>query len=211
MKKLAVPLILQRIFSLDCGPTCVQMILEYFGIKKNFKELKSQLDYNSVGTSAFDNGLLLLNEGLRVVAVTAQPLLFAPDLKLKTQEDIAKLVKNKKFKKNKFQSGLKNLNKYLDWGGKLRVEIPSFKHIKKAIDQGSPVLALIHSNALGGKEGGGYHFVIVTGYKNNQVFLNNPSPFSTKQAWFPVDRFLYALHSSTTADIDNGTLIVVSK
>jgi hypothetical protein len=53
--------------------------------------------------------------------------------------------------------------------------------------------------------------IVVTGYDEKNVFVNNPGPKSKKKTKYPIHQFLYAVHTSTTADIDNGTLLVVSK
>jgi uncharacterized protein YvpB len=62
-----------------------------------------------------------------------------------------------------------------------------------------------------GSNEGGFHFIVVTGYDEKNVFANNPYPKSKKRTKYPMNQFLYALHTSTTTDIDNGTLLLVSK
>lgn len=71
------------------------------------------------------------------------------------------------------------------------------------------MLALLYGRALGAKEGG-FHFVVVSGYKKGAVYLNNPLPES-RTGWFAIDDFMYALYSSTCVDMDNGSLLVVGK
>jgi hypothetical protein len=212
MKKLKVPLRLQGKQSKDCGPVCVQMVLEYFGIKKDLKNLQEKLHYIESGTTAYDNGSLLLDEGLKVTAVTAQPMLFPPDIakSIKDNKDIYEIIGKKAIHSPKYKTNLDTLKVFLEKGGKMLIQIPNIKHICAAIDEGHPIIALLYGGALGSKEGG-FHFVVVTGYDAKNVFLNNPLPGSSSQSKFPIDQFLYAVHSSTTADIDNGTLLIVSK
>ena len=107
-------------------------------------------------------------------------------------------------------NNLETFKKFLSKGGEVKLEIPSFDHIKEAIDNGHPVIALLIAQALGSMEGA-YHFVVVSGYDESRVYINNPAHNSSQQAWFPIERFLYAVHASTVADFDNGTLMVVSK
>ncbi|MCL5113877.1 MAG: C39 family peptidase [Patescibacteria group bacterium] len=213
-KTLNVPLFLQEKNSLDCGPTCVRMILAYYGINKTLKNLQSKLYYGDAGTSIFDNGALLLENKLKTNAITAQPLLFPPDKtrKLKTRKSVINLIKNKMEDKEyeRFIDNFKTFLKYFEKGGNIIIEIPSFQHIKNAINNESPILALMNAQALGSNEGK-FHFVVITGYKDNEVCINNPWPPSIHQGWFPIEKFLYGVHTSTCADIDNGTFIIPSK
>lgn len=212
MKKFDIPLYIQEEGSVDCGPTCVRMILEYYGIKKSFDELQKALYYTAVGTSIFDNGSLLLDNGLKVMSYTAQPMLFPADKisELKTNNDIRKIIVNKMNTHENYKNNLTTFIKYLDKGGEINVEIPTFAHVKTAIDNGSPVLALLYGQALGANEGE-FHFVVVSGYDDDMVFINSSWPQSIKQGWFPLKNFLYAVHTSTTADIDNGTLLIATR
>src|SRR3989344_987537 len=136
MKKFNIPFLLQPEGSLDCGPTCTQMILAYYGVEKSLQQLQSQLTYDEVGTTIYDNGILLLNEHLKTTAITAQPLLFSPDTidNFKTQEDIVSLVSQKEKEEKKDTWILTSMKNYLSKGGLLQIEIPTFKHIKSAID-----------------------------------------------------------------------------
>ncbi len=214
MKIIDIPLKLQQKGTQDCGPVCVQMVLEYFGINQDFQSLKDNLLYNESGTTAFDNGSLLLDSGLSVTAVTAQPRLFSPEIissitsRDLLQEVIAKKMEQVKTVRDK--DSLETFKKFLNKGGECKLEIPSFMHIKEAVDNGHLVIALLIAQALGSKEGG-YHFVVVSGYDEGRVYINNPAPSSSQQSWFSVERFLYALHASTVGDFDNGTLLIISK
>lgn len=209
MKLLKMPLYLQEEGSVDCGPVCSRMMLEYFGIRRTLDELRAKVRYSEVGTSSYDNGSIFLCEGFRTRAVTAHPLLFPPDLqeKLADKGKLLDRIQGLAGRLTDKADNLRTLTKFLQLGGELCMEIPAFRHIKEAIDVGSPVLALMYAKALGNNEGG-FHFVVANGYKRGFVHVMNPSPRAMNQAWFPVDRFLYAVHASTCADVDNGTLIV---
>jgi predicted double-glycine peptidase len=177
MKTISIPLKLQQKGSLDCGPVCVQMVLEYFGINHDFQSLKNNLLYNESGTTAFDNGSLLLDLGLSVTVVTAQPRLFSPEIissitsKEVLQEVISKKMKQVKTVRDK--DNLETFKKFLNKGGQYKLEIPNLNHLKEAIDNGQPVIALLIAQALGSKEGG-YHFVVVSGYDEDSVHITNP-------------------------------------
>lgn len=212
MKKFDIPFSLQPEGSLDCGPTCTKMILAYYGITKSLEELQTQMTYNEVGTTIYDNASVLIHEGLHTTAITAQPLLFPPDItaELKKKEDIINLLARKEREENADAWILTSMKRYLENGGDLEVEIPALQHIKIAIDHNKPILALMHAGSLGSNEGT-YHFVVVSGYNDTEVFINNPWPPSRKQGWFSTEQFLYGLHTSTTTSFDNGTLLIASK
>jgi hypothetical protein len=153
------------------------MVLEYFGINHDFQSLKNNLLYNESGTTAFDNGSLLLDLGLSVTVVTAQPRLFSPEIissitsKEVLQEVISKKMKQVKTVRDK--DNLETFKKFLNKGGQYKLEIPNLNHLKEAIDNGQPVIALLIAQALGSKEGG-YHFVVVSGYDEDSVHITNP-------------------------------------
>lgn len=212
MKLLKVPLYLQDPGSVDCGPVCSRMMLEYYGITRTLEELREKVQYSEAGTSSFDNGSIFLAEGFKATAVTAHPLLFPPDLQEKLA-DRARLLDRIKGLAGRLPDKAQNLGtltKFMELGGDVCMEIPAFRHIKNAIDAGNPVLALTYAKALGNNEGG-FHFIIANGYKRGFVHVTNPSPRATNRGWFPLDRFLYAVHASTCVDVDNGTLIIPSR
>lgn len=212
MKNIKIELLQQKQGTFDCGPVCVQMVLNYFKIKRDFEVLKKDLTFYQNGTSAYDNGSLLIAAGLKVTAITAQPYLFSLDTiaSIDTRDKLLTIVEEAEIKMKRFSIPLKTLEKFLKDGGNFKIEIPSLKHIKDAIDKDSLVIALLCGTALGKNEGG-FHFVVVSGYDKDRVFINNPGINTKKQAWFPVENFLYAVHTSTMFDIDNGTFLVISK
>ncbi len=209
MKKINVEQLFQDIDSKDCGPVCTQMVLKYFGLENDLQSLAEKLSYDDVGTFSFDNGIILLKSGLKVTCITAQPYLFSPDIKLNNKQSIIQHISSKIVDLPKFEKGIKLLKDFLNTGGELNIEIPNIQHIKKAIDNECLIIALIYGKALGSNEGG-FHFVIVNGYDEENVYITNPLP-SAKSGWYSIKNFMYALHSSTVFDIDNGSLLIISK
>jgi hypothetical protein len=214
-KALKVKRFLQKKGSKDCGPVVTQSILDFYGIKKSLMQLSGKLKYEEVGTSLYDNGNLLLDSGLAVTAITANPILFSFDDRARINDRTsilrhltALLAHTPKKLKHK-RLGIKLCKEFLDNGGKMKLEIPTFGHIRKAIDDGKLVMALLYGQALGSHEGR-FHFVCVKGYDARSVYLVNPLPASKKPK-VPITDFMYALHASTCADVDNGSLLIVSK
>ncbi len=211
MKKIDIEVFFQTNKTQDCGPVCTQMVLNHFGKGKKLEEIKTKVNYVLGGTYIYDNGLVILNEGLNVELITANPLLFKQEDRavLKNEKSILKHITAIKRKKNAKKEALGIFQDFIKHGGKVKVEIPSLDHINKAIDQNKLIIALLYGGALGKNEGG-FHFVVVTGYKKGFVYINNPGK-KTRQGWFPEDDFLYALYSSTCADVDNGSLLIVGE
>jgi hypothetical protein len=169
------------------------------------------MTYEKDGTSIYDNANALLDEELKVTLITANPTVFHKEMqdKLKTKQALFKRLAEFQKKKPKKRKQIKLFKQFVNKGGAFRIEIPSLSHIKKAIDQKRPVLALLYGRALGSKEGG-FHFVVVSGYKKDAVYINNPLP-KARGGWFSAPDFIYALHASTCFDMDNGSLLIVGK
>lgn len=212
MKLLNVPLFLQEEDSLDCGPTCIRMLLKYYSIEKTDKELKKDLTYRKSGTTMYDNGSILLKNRLKTTVITAHPELFPPDAmkKLRISNHLLEYIDKQIGTVKKDKWILRTFKTYLENGGRVTIDIPVLEHLKHAIDEGNPVLALMNAQTMGSNEGK-FHFVIVNGYRDNEVFITNPLPSSRKQEWFPFKQFIYGVHASTCAGLDNGTFLIPSK
>lgn len=151
------------------------MILNYFGIEKRLDDLKKDMSIEEFGTYIYDNGICFLENGLRVELVTANPLIFKKDLikNLKSPGEIKKHLTKIQKKNPKTKSALEIFKYFIGLGGRVNLKIPSISHIQKALDKNKLVLALIYGGALGTNEGG-FHFVIISGYKKNYLYVNNP-------------------------------------
>jgi len=211
MKKINIKVFFQKNKSQDCGPVSTQMVLNHFGKEKRLEEIKTNMTYVPGGTYIYDNGLVVLGADLTAELVTANPLLFKQEerVSLKKEQDILKHLSSMKRKKNSKKSAITLFQNFIKEGGKVKIEIPGIDHVVRAIDSNRLIIALLYGGALGRREGG-FHFVVITGYKKGFVYINNPGK-RTRQGWFPEEDFLYALHASTCVDVDNGSLLIVGK
>lgn len=214
-KVLKVPLVSQPEHSLDCGPACTTMVLRYFKKPATLTGVRSKLEYVDGGTYLLQNGTILESAGLKTEFVTAHPILFPYDIirRTKTKADLMKWLSRfqKHHEKNKgYRNTLTHLRKYLRSGGKLRLEIPDVSQIVATINQGGLVIASIHGGALGRRQGYGYHFVVVDGYRSGSVHITNPWKPSRQRAWFPIERLMFAIHANTVFDLENGSLLLVT-
>ncbi len=216
MKLLKVKRYFQPEHSVDCGPTSVQMALDHFGIKRSLAELKKGMHYAELGTYLYENGSLLLREGLRVSLVTANPILFSwqDRKKLKTSAAILNRLKRLRaskdvdLKKHKRAIGL--FIKFIENGGIVRLEVPAVEHIKKAINVGSLVLPIYYPRATSATVGRFHHTSVIHGYDTKSFYITDPLP-SIKAKKLPIDDFMYSLAASTGADVDNGSLLIVGR
>lgn len=215
MKKLDVTRYTQKVNSGDCGPVVARTILDYFGVKKTTKELAEELRYGNFGTYISDNGLLFLKHGLTATLVTANTILFDyEDRKsLKTKilavHYLKKLLTRNLRKMRQFKNGIRIMLEFLEHGGNIKIEIPSLRHIKGAIDRGDLVMALVVPNAF--SVGNSFHhFVAVNGYDDRYIYIADPWPTSTAHKVRNED-FLYGIHASTVGDLDTGSLLIVGK
>lgn len=214
MIKLDIPLHLQKLHSEDCGPTCTLMVLDYFGITSDANEVLQKVPRCNFGTSTFDNAVVLLDYGLKVEMVMAQPLLFDGDFirsKPSKQKIIARI---KKVHDEETDQGKKDiltgLLTFINAGGTLTLAIPTKSIIETALDHGKPVMISTFTKTMGPDQGG-YHFVVVGGYNDKQFLLFNPWQQSRQESWENSDEVLFGIHSSTLFDYDNGTILIVGK
>lgn len=220
MKKLKMKRYTQGLKSVDCGPVATQSILDYFGVKKNLDELKKDIIHYIQGgpiegTYIYDNGLLLLKNDLSVTLITANPYLFSSqersrlNSQTKILNHLKKLSASRLKSLKRFKKEIQIFRKFIEKGGKVVLEIPTEKHIKKAIDSGKPVLALVLPRAYLNK-GRSFHFVVISGYDAKNFYFVDPWP-ETREKSAPIKDFMYGLHSATGGDLDNGSLLVVGK
>lgn len=192
-KELDIDLKSQVVGSEDCVPACVQMVLRHYGVEVDLDKIKQAKVPGTAATWDPDGACLLQRFGVQAAIVMNNPRLFPPDeaIKLKTPLDQFHHVLVKLTEKN-FES-TRCLLEFLYRGGNLRLEIPSLSHIKQSIIAGHPVIATMYAKALGTKEGG-YHAVIVAGYRGDDLLLVNPLPGSKGKDWFPARQVLYGVH-----------------
>lgn len=211
--QLDIPLHLQDSGSEDCGPIGTLMILDYFGKTSDRAEVLAKVPRCNFGTSSFDNAQVLLDYGLKVELITAQPKLFDGDFirsKPSVEAILERLEQKKVSEKDEERKKIiGSLMKFMDKGGKLNLEIINKDLVIDSLNDNKPVWVSMFANALE-SNGGGYHTVVITGHDKDRFFINNPWPESRKQSWENADEVIYAIHVSTLFDYDNGAVFLVS-
>lgn len=215
MKSYSVPIHLQADGSTDCGPVSSTMILDFFGITSDKEKIISEVPTcEPSGTTAFDNANVLRKYGLDVEMVLAQPLLFEGSF-IRSNPSVASIKKQiadrlaAEDSLGKKQI-IKSLVSYLEGGGKLTLAKPTESVIRQALDGGKLVWVSMHCAVLGENEGG-YHTVVVGGYREDEFLVFNPWPRSKKQSWEKAEDVVFGIYAATLFDYDNGTILLVGK
>lgn len=214
MKQYDIPLHTQADGSEDCGPVSATMILDFFGITSDEEEVIKKVPRSYLGTSSFEVAVVLMSYGLRVRAITANPLIFDGDF-IRSVPDSGQIHRKVKEaydkEKNKDKkSTAKSVLRYLDKRGEIIVKIPAASDITGALDEGKLVFASAYARAIGEKEGG-YHFIVIGGYDGDKFLIFNPLPKSRRKSWERIDEVMFAIHASTNFDYDNGSILLVGK
>lgn len=210
MKKLNVPLIKQGKDSVDCGLACLLMVFKYYGHKKSLTTLKKDLKVHKIGTYSPQLGTYLIKSGFEVELVTQHPALFTVYHRCLNQKDLLTNIKKLleiETKQNK--TTLKYFVEFMKVGGKIRVKIPGVDDIQNSLKNNSPLIALLTSVFLTEKKPKfNFHFNVITGLSNQYVYINDP--LSDKRGGkkkYLVNDFLFGMHASIYADLDNGSLL----
>jgi len=118
-----------------------------------------------------------------------------------------------KNKKGINKLALKYFIKFCNQGGKINVEIPSAKIIENAVSEKQPVIScIISSVVLADKPGVDYHFDLVTGFDEENFYLNDSIwDYRGGKKKILKEDYLYGIYSSAVGSLDNACLITISK
>jgi hypothetical protein len=213
--QLDVPLVKQAKGSKDCGLAGIAMLMQYHGMKTSISEIRKSLKVDKVGTYTPQLGTFLLKNGFNVIIITAHPGLFTRNHYGMSSEDALKhfVGLRKKFKTPQSKKVINYFIEFLQNGGKIEVAIPTPIMVANEIAERRPIGALITSNYLLGNDPVfNFHFNIITGIDQQNVFVNDPlwdSRGGKKE--YPIMDFFFGLYASSYGDLDNGSLFLVRK
>ena len=214
MSKLTIPLISQDNNSVDCGLACLLMVLKYYGIEKSFADLKKDLKVHKIGSYSPQLGTYLIKNGFKVELITQHPGLFTIHHRRSSQKEILahikKLLKTDKSKQNKIP--LKYFVEFMEAGGRIKIKIPGVDDIQNSLKNGSPLIALLTSLFLIEKTPKfDLHFNVITGLSGNHIYINDPRPGKKGgKKKYLINNFLFGVHASSYADLDNGSLLKIT-
>ena len=213
---LDVPVVIQEENSEDCGIASISMILKYYGMGRSIEELKKEIKvYKGTGTYAPQIGEYLINQGFDVEIVSLNPHLFTNQFKEKSQEEIKEYIEelHENISNEKFKEQLRLFIDYFKAGGKLTVKLPTIKDIEEELELGRPVGAILTSNfLLHDKAGFNFHFNVVTGFDEENVYANDPLPDQRGgKKKYKKEDFMYGIYACAFGDLDNASIIKIRK
>lgn len=202
-----VPLIHQE-RERDCGLAVLTMMLRHHGMESSVGALAEEIAVDEVGTYAPQLGFYLISKGFAVRIITLHPKLFTLKDKDISSEQMKKRIQDIADSKMKGY-----FLDFLEKGGEITPAIPTPSHVREEILAGRPVIALLTTNFLRGKEPKlNYHYNIITGIDGTRISVNDPltDERGGKQE-YRIDDFFYGLYASIAGDLDNGCLILARK
>lgn len=192
--KLKVPRFKQKPFT--CGPSALQQILAYYGVKKSLNEILKNFKMYEYGTWDFDLLSYVLRLGFKAEITTYNLDIFDPTwFKLSRKKLIKKLKSRLKYAKPFHKQGIRSCIRFLELGGRIRFKIITEKIIKDYLRKKIPVIACFCFTALwkckraySKKTKKGYksisndirgvpegHFIVISGYAKDKFFVTDPS------------------------------------
>lgn len=213
--KLDMPLETQKKGSLDCGIISLLMVFKYFGIKKSFKDIQKELKVDEVGTYAPQMCTFMIKNGFSVELITQHPGIFTIKDRGKSQKEILRRMEIllRKEKKGQNKKVLRYFIEFLKSGGKIKVKIPGVDDIRDSLKEKSPLIGLLTTIFLTEKNPKfNFHFNVVTGIDKDYVYLNDPLPDQRGgKKKCSLNDFLFGLYAASYGDLDNGSLLKISK
>jgi len=223
--RLNAPLVRQSYKSNVCGIAGLSMIYGFYGIEKSISDLKSEIELHKIGTYVPQLGLDLLSKGFSVDIITYNPYLVCKAYRKLSQKGLLKefeaRYKKVRLKRKpayaKVKLALRYFIDFMNAGGRVTVKLPDRNDITEEIDSGRPMAALLTTRFLtSAKPVFNFHFVVITGYNGNTVYVNDPlwHP-ERKENWgldsLTFDELLYAVTVSAFGDLDNACVIKIRK
>ncbi len=209
--KLNVPLIRQKKGSGDCGPACLAMILNYYGVKKSIDDLKKEIKVYKTGTYMPQLGAYLIKNGFRAEMIIQNPGLFTIRHRNMSQSGLLKHVRHmqRNVRKKEDKIILKHLVEFMESRGKVTVKIPDANDIKEGLRKKSPVLALLTSVFMTQKNPSfNFHFNVITGLDKNRIYRNDPywdGNGGKKES--SLQDFLFGMYASSYSNMNDGSLL----
>jgi uncharacterized protein YvpB len=207
--KLNIPLLKQK-YKTGCGLAAMSMVYKYFGKEVSEDKISKEIGgLTKWGSFAAEHALMARNLGFTVTCHSYNLEHFEPaDAKL-SRAGLIKKTKNliKKEKKAHNRRLLKSIYKVLQSDIDFKMKIPSLNVIKKFLDKKIPVVVAVKSAVLfeEKKDLKSGHYIVLTGYKNDKFYYNDPKYGKAKS--ISADKLIFAL--STNVFDSSAYLLVV--
>ena len=199
MINLTIPVFTQHNL-VTCGPFCMKMVLSYLQVEKTIEEIKEACNYCAHGT--LETGLVL---GLKKFGIDSK-LFIAPDGDVikgayigMPLDKLATTLRRRSGHSRQpvAKRGFAELSEVVG-NNQVDLSIITRSLIEKELDKGNPWIAVVSSFAFYGslddKKRGLLHFVVITGYDEDNFIIKDPSP-NTGTRKIPKDLLLHSIHT----------------
>ena len=226
--QLKVPRLKQKPFT--CGPSSLQQVFAYYGIKKSINQLLKEIKLYKKGTFDGQLGLCALENGFKAIIIDYNLHAYDPTwFKLSKKALIKKLKQSLKHRKGEYKTKVQWLIKYFEAGGNIKFEIVTPELIKSYLKKKIPVIVCLMMTSLykekrritikqkkgrrsiksdlKGKPAG--HYLVVSGYDGDKLFVTDPYyniPYSKKGEYKISSKELIA-----SILMWNGSLLIIEK
>jgi len=185
----------------DCGPLALRMALTYLGESHTFKKISQE-------ERQIDTGLVWSVGIARASRILGFPTKFISTTNFSHEESDINYYK--KYSHDKAKIILKELSEEVK---KIGVEIQEknmpLKELLSYVSENSIPIVLVNWYVIAGKDGFSGHFLSVTGYDRENVYVHNPG-IASAMPYLPIKRdvFLRAWESKGT---DKDTVVISRK
>lgn len=176
--KLNVPLFEQQ-SEKGCGAAALRMVLSYYRVKKSEKEIiEKHGGLTEWGSFTVGLGLIAQDFGFRSTCYSYYLNKLEHEDFDKDKEELLRTLDSKIEEENDdfHERGLRTFKKFIRRGNKIIFDIPRISRIKNHIKNKKPVIIASNASSLFERnlELDFGHFVVVTGFKDNKMLINDP-------------------------------------
>ncbi len=168
MIKLEVPLTIQDKNSMDCGPACLHMLLNYNKQNIGLTRIKDTIQRDKKGRVS------ILELGIFLKSIKQNPIITLMNYKYfkEAKDTDLSSVKPKDEIDKKF---LYNLKEYLKKGNEIQIKSINSALIEEYISDKKPVVTLVSVSYLRKKilQEQRFHFIIITGFDEDNFYYND--------------------------------------
>ncbi|MFP4645638.1 MAG: peptidase C39 family protein [Candidatus Woesearchaeota archaeon] len=184
----------------DCGPLALKMVLEFFGEQHEFAELshlERQLDTGLVWSAGIARAAIKLGFTSTFITKTVQESI--PDNEYYDTyalDDARAILQQLTFEIKKAGVEIRQLDL-------------SLAELLGSVSEDSIPIVLVNWNVIRGKKGFSGHFLPITGYDEQQVYVHNPG-LDMAASHLPIDKVLF-LKAWETKGTDKDVVIIYRK
>ncbi|MFH1064015.1 MAG: C39 family peptidase [Candidatus Woesearchaeota archaeon] len=215
LRILDVPELRQPIYSPQCGPTCMAMVMQYHGVDTTRKEIVDNIHMLDTGIYPQQVGTYMMKRGFDVEFVLCNPHIFTLRDNDRSIESLIKKFERRLSSDKYAYKDAVSLMKYLDFcyaGGIINVKIPDYSDLESEIIGGRPVIANVTTRFHKAKHPRfNHHYVVVTGVDGKNVYVNDPSWHKVRggKQKYTIDEFLFAIHATTEYCMSSGGILKI--